>query len=97
MNDTCRQEEVCDTNVVLTSFSPTGECTADGGAVCAQLGGITIGNSNVQWCVLKGDYTIFGPACYNEYVFRRNGRNFLNQFDTTHDCSFLVETHLIVD
>ena len=47
-----------------------GDCTATGGEVCASIGGITVGDTNVQWCLFKGDRTIFGPACYNGWVDR---------------------------
>lgn len=42
-----------------------GDCRADGNAVCGSVGGITIGDDSVQWCLFKGERTVFGPACYN--------------------------------
>ena len=47
-----------------------GECTATGRDTCGEVGGITIGDSQVEWCLFKGPGTVFGPACYNGYVIR---------------------------
>jgi hypothetical protein len=41
------------------------DCETTGQSVCKSVGGITVGDSSVEWCLFTGDRTIFGPACYN--------------------------------
>lgn len=42
------------------------DCQASGKEVCDSVGGVTVGQGGVEWCLFKGARTIFGPACYNE-------------------------------
>lgn len=41
-----------------------GDCVAEGRTTCSSVGGITVGDGTVEWCLFGGDRTIFGPACY---------------------------------
>jgi hypothetical protein len=45
-----------------------GNCTisTSGEAVCDSVGGMTVGDDRVQWCLFKDARTLLGPACYRE-------------------------------